>query len=206
LAIEHSRFPRYRLGMASSNHGPVVLVVEDDDDICDLLAELMTMHGYGAVGVRTIQDGLALLRRGLRPRVVVLDPLTRDHASRHLPELTADPAWQPAPVILGVGAGGARAPGEGLLRRHLLPKPLDLGELFEALARYLGRPIAPPEVVTLAAPRARPRGRGWAGETRPFGASRAMPRTLRAQPCALAAEGSSLGVPSIAIQRFSRGA
>ena len=126
--------------MHSPSYGPVVLVVEDDDEVCGLLVELMTMQGYGAIGARTVHDGLAFLRKGLRPRVVVLDPLTRDNAGRHLPELTTDPAWELAPVILGVGTGAPRPPVEGLLRWHPLPKPLDLGELFEVLDRYLGGP------------------------------------------------------------------
>lgn len=119
------------------NNPASILVIEDDDDIRERLTELLTVHGHCAVGARSARDGLALLLSGLRPRVLVLDPFTRDNASLCLPELMADPAWENTPVIIGKGSAASVRAADGLLQCHYLGKRLDLCELFDALARYL---------------------------------------------------------------------
>jgi DNA-binding NtrC family response regulator len=123
--------------MHSPNNPAGILIIEDDDDIRELLAELLTIHGHRAVGARSARDGLALLVSGFRPRVLVLDPFIRDNASLYLAELIDDPAWENTPVIIGRGSAASVRGADGLLQCHFLRKPLDLCELFDALARYL---------------------------------------------------------------------
>ena len=116
---------------------PMVLVVEEDDEVRDSLSELLTERGYLAIGTRTTAAARAILGGGFRPRVIVLDPFTPNGAQQFKTDLRADPTLRRTPVILG--PGGLRKDPTGrpaLPYEHHLRPPLDLKALLHIVHGY----------------------------------------------------------------------
>jgi signal transduction histidine kinase/CheY-like chemotaxis protein len=113
---------------------PLVMIVDDDQDVCIALAALLTKRGYE---VATATDGLAALmqlREGLRPRLIFLDyqmPVMNgeefcDQCARY-PELAA------IPVVI-VSSDTASALKLAKTRaRGVLTKPVPIDKLIDAL-------------------------------------------------------------------------
>ena len=80
--------------------GPV-LVVDDNDETRVLLAQILSIRGYEAIGATDGLDALTWLRSGGRPSVIVLDmrmPNMDGSALQH--ELKADARWAAIPIIV----------------------------------------------------------------------------------------------------------
>jgi len=122
--------------MTMRRDDPSVMVVEDDDDIRESLAEMFTGRGYRALGVATPHRAFELLERGWRPRVIVLDPFTPNDVHGFQSKLAANPTWATIPMIVGPGADPATDAIQGRKQTHFLRKPLNLRDLFEILGRY----------------------------------------------------------------------
>src|SRR5207249_3303598 len=120
-----------------SSYEPVVLIVEEDEQIRDSLSDLLTERGYSTVGVGTAARGFALLGQGFRPRVILLDPYTPNGALGFKRNLAADPVLTGIPVI--VGPGGLKKDPEmrpTLPREHHLRGPLDVQALMQLVRGY----------------------------------------------------------------------
>ena len=122
---------------ASPEGGRLVLVVEDDDWIRSLLAELLTDEGYR---VLEAADGEVALRLAAEhtPDVIVLDlRLPRKSGLDVLTELRSAEATASTPVL--VLSGEVDQLTRRLLARKaqradgVMEKPLDLGEFFHRL-------------------------------------------------------------------------
>ena len=122
--------------MTMRRDDPSVMVVEDDDDIRESLAEMFTGRGYRALGVPSTHKALELLERGWRPRVIVLDPFTPNDARGFQSKLAANPIWATIPMVVGPGASPATDPAPVPRHTHFLSKPLNLRHLFDILGRY----------------------------------------------------------------------
>ncbi len=123
--------------MRNSNLDPVVLVVEEDEQIRESLSDMLTERGYSAVGVGTAVRALALLDQGFRPRVILLDPYTPNGAQQFKADLGANPSLTGIPVI--VGPGGLRNDPRmraTLPREHHLHAPLDVQTLMQLVHGY----------------------------------------------------------------------
>lgn len=115
-----------------------ILVVDDNRDAADVLADLLTMEGHQ---VSVCYDGPSALAkaRSLRPDVAILDigmPLMDGHA---LAMALRSEDWAGGLVLVaatGWGDEDARAKTGRAGFNHHLTKPIDLGEL----ARILGHP------------------------------------------------------------------
>ncbi len=110
-----------------------ILIVEDDDDLRDAAAELLSSAGYSVRGAADGAKALALLRGGFRPVVILLDlmmPVMSGWAFRE--HQLADRALAGIPVVVLsaiVGAERARLPGVAAV----LGKPLDVDTLLDVL-------------------------------------------------------------------------
>ena len=131
--IQRSECPHLRRlvgDMRKSKYGPMVLIVEEDEQIRDSLGDLLTERGCSAIGVATTVRALGLIAQGFRPRVILLDPFTPNGAKQFKVQLGANPAVASTPVI--VGPGGLRNDPEmrpTLPHEHHLRGPLDVQEL-----------------------------------------------------------------------------
>lgn len=104
-----------------------ILIVEDDADVREALADALSEDGTEVVMAVDGIDALARLREGLRPSVILLDlRLPRLGGEGFLRELRADPRFEHVPVITMTGGSGA-AQGTDIVAR--LQKPIDVDDL-----------------------------------------------------------------------------
>lgn len=111
-----------------------VLVVEDDDDLLDSIAEYLVMEGIEPLLASTGDEALAVLRRGPLPDALLLDlGMPGVPGTELLERLREEPAWKAIPVAVM----------SGFSRHHFqyrpapddfLEKPFDLERLNASLS------------------------------------------------------------------------
>ena len=107
-----------------------VLVIEDDPDIREALAEALGYEGYDVLLAENGREGLDVLREHSRPHVILLDllmPVMNGWQFRQ--EQLADPALAGIPVVVV----SASPPGDARPDRYL-PKPFSIDDLLCAVA------------------------------------------------------------------------
>jgi CheY-like chemotaxis protein len=104
-----------------------ILIVEDDADIREALAEAMRDAGADVVVAEDGIDALGKLRSGACPAVILLDlRLPRLGGNEFLVELRSERRFENVPVIT-MTAGSSRAEGDEIVAR--LSKPFDVDDL-----------------------------------------------------------------------------
>src|SRR6266498_5083823 len=94
----------------SSNNPCPVLIVEDDGDLREMMAQLLTLEGFQAASVANGREALEYLNQGARPHVILLDlmmPVMDGWEFRRRQQ--ADPAVADVPVIVLSALDPARA-------------------------------------------------------------------------------------------------
>jgi CheY-like chemotaxis protein len=129
-----------------------VLVVDDDRDVRELLAELLTQEGYHVIMAASAEEALA------RTETVIPDLIVSDlmmpgmDGAELLARLASDARYAAIPTILLTAAGelmAERAVAEAGLRTLLVHKPIRIGEFLHLVswrldnAPSLGRAPAP---------------------------------------------------------------
>lgn len=122
--------------MASSAvaHCPI-LIVEDDADLREMMAQLLTLEGFHTTTVANGREALEYLSRGDRPEVILLDlmmPVMDGWEFRRQQE--ADPSLAGVPVIVLSALDQSRA--SDVHATHFLKKPLDFDRLLDLVRRY----------------------------------------------------------------------
>lgn len=110
--------------------GPVLLVIDDDDDVRLALRLFLEGEGYCVDEAPNGQEALARLRAGLRPHVIVLDlmmPVMNGFEFRE--KQKAAPELRDIPVVIFTAAG-VRGSIDDVT---VLPKPVDTNRLLDAL-------------------------------------------------------------------------
>lgn len=109
-----------------------VLIVEDDRDIRECMADALEVEGYSVALAGNGREALDLLRAGVRPDLILLDllmPVMSGWEFRQ--EQLSDPLLSGIPVVVV----SASAPG-GLRPDRHLPKPFGIDELLEVVAVF----------------------------------------------------------------------
>lgn len=125
--------------MGEDRFGPrLVLLIDDEDDIRDSVAELLRFEGYE---VQTAADGGDALRflatTALLPCVIVLDLMMPDvDGAAFRARQLADPRLASIPVVIMSAAEDVRGAAAALGVRDYLVKPVELTALVERIARY----------------------------------------------------------------------
>jgi two-component system response regulator MtrA len=115
---------------------PAVLIVEDDDGVRGFLTVALESGGYLAVGVRTGEEAMAVLRESPVAAILIDGILPDMHGIRLARAILADPAFERIPISFVTGAIRARrGPVAGV---GALSKPLLAGELLDAVAVLVG--------------------------------------------------------------------
>lgn len=107
---------------------PLVLVIDDDEDVREGLVLLLQSAGYAAVGAANGEEALVMLRDGLNPCLILLDlwmPVKTGWGFRM--EQMRDPRLARIPTVV-LSADEARRDLQGVAAT--LPKPLDFERLF----------------------------------------------------------------------------
>lgn len=113
-----------------------VLLVEDDIDVREAVADTLDEAGYRVSPARNGQEALDMLRSGaVQPRVILLDlmmPVMDGWQFRE--EQLRDPALASIPVVALSAHGGI----EALDAAAHLRKPVELKQLLDTVARFFG--------------------------------------------------------------------
>ncbi len=114
-----------------------ILIVDDDDDIRELLAEFLTDEGYKVLTARNGLDALTQLGAGgARPCLILLDLMMPVmNGFQFLEAFRSDPALTPIPVAV-VSAHAGLGPAErAAIAAPIFAKPLKLSTLLEVVGR-----------------------------------------------------------------------
>jgi len=117
-----------------------LLIIDDDDDLCLALSELLTFEGYSCVCVSDGGEGLRLLEAN-KPDLVILDFVLRDMDGANFLRLKAEmPSAASVPAILVTGR-----PNIGLLdgAAAVLRKPFGIDELVGEIRKHLAAALKP---------------------------------------------------------------
>ncbi|HJR58725.1 MAG TPA: response regulator, partial [Vicinamibacterales bacterium] len=117
---------------------PFALVVEDDQDNCEALAEALKSVGIRALGVSRGLEAVRLAK-ALAPDLIVIDHRLPDITGAEVcRRLRDDPETEPLPVIAVTAAPEAMR-ADGCVADAVLTKPCRL-DTFLAAARLFLRP------------------------------------------------------------------
>jgi CheY-like chemotaxis protein len=109
-----------------------ILLIEDELDIREALAEVLISEGYAVQSAANGQEGLDLLQNHPSPSLILLDlmmPILDGWA--FLSRRMADPQMQHLPVIIMSAADRKRPVGPGLT---FIRKPIDLSDLLKKIS------------------------------------------------------------------------
>ncbi|WP_333681189.1 response regulator [Dyella sp.] len=121
----------------ASGRNPVVLVVDDDEDACELVRNALERDGINVVSASSGEQALTLTR-SLRPAVMVLDILLGDMTGWDvLAAIRADPDHAELPVILCTVTDPDQRTGVLGVVEHLT-KPFDREHLSHLVQRFVG--------------------------------------------------------------------
>jgi DNA-binding response OmpR family regulator len=112
-----------------------VLIVEDDADLRDMMAQLLSIEGFSATTVANGQQALEYLRDHGTPKLILLDlmmPVMDGWEFRR--EQRRNPAISAVPVVVLSALDKARA--VDLSADAFLKKPLDFDHLLELVRNY----------------------------------------------------------------------
>jgi CheY-like chemotaxis protein len=118
---------------------PTVLIVEDDDHIREALAETLIDHGFSVQTASNGCEAIDVLRgAAVRPQLILLDlmmPVMDGWAFRTAQ--LADPTLSHIPVVILSAVRDLRRQGTQLRAAAVLPKPLDVPRLLDAIERHV---------------------------------------------------------------------
>jgi CheY-like chemotaxis protein len=119
-----------------------VLVVDDDIDTRDIMADLLRKAGYSVVTASNGSEALALLAR-LRPKLILLDvqmPVMNGAEFREAHR--RDQSLIRIPTIVITGAASEPVLDIGI--DVALTKPVRAGEVMRLVRRHCGEPVGVP--------------------------------------------------------------
>lgn len=114
-----------------------ILVVDDDPDIRDIVADILSDEGYRAYSAENGRQALHMLRAGLRPDLILLDmmmPELDGWGFRAEQRRCADLAG--IPVVLFTAHELPVNAAEEMQVAGLLKKPIRLAQLLDAVRRH----------------------------------------------------------------------
>lgn len=111
-----------------------ILLVEDDDDLRETIAVVLSFHGYAVDAVANLADARRQLRE-TKPHVVVVDALLGGESARALLEdiVGLDEQARPPTLIVSGSPAAERLAHDFAL--PLLCKPFDVDQLIDHVER-----------------------------------------------------------------------
>jgi CheY-like chemotaxis protein len=112
-----------------------VLIIEDDADLREMMAQLVALEGHEACTVANGREALDYLRHAERPDLILLDlmmPVMDGWEFRR--EQRNDPTIADVPVVVLSALDPSRAADIGAI--EFLKKPLDFDRLLELVRQY----------------------------------------------------------------------
>jgi CheY-like chemotaxis protein len=112
-----------------------VLIVEDDADLREMMAQLLSLEGFRTETVANGRDALEYLQQGRAPELILLDlmmPVMDGWEFRR--RQREDPRLAKVPVVVLSALDASRA--ADVDGAAFLKKPLDFDRLLELVRRY----------------------------------------------------------------------
>jgi CheY-like chemotaxis protein len=114
-----------------------VLVVEDHALSRESLIDILEAEGYRVVSAVNGQEALDLLRRGLRPCVILLDlAMPVMDGAAFCKEQQREPALAAIPVVVMTGVQDSPQQAFEIAAGHYFLKPYSVQDLLDTIARY----------------------------------------------------------------------
>lgn len=116
-----------------------LMIVEDDTDIREALAELLMDAGYQVTTAVNGADALEVLRRAPLPNLILLDlmmPVMDGFAFRE--EQRKVPAWAAVPVLLMSADGNIASKQAKAQAAAYVRKPIDIHDLLALISQHCG--------------------------------------------------------------------
>jgi CheY-like chemotaxis protein len=121
--------------MSSARRDKSILVVEDDPDIRDTIADILSDEGYTVLSAKHGAEGLDCLRTASQlPSIIILDlmmPVMDGIGFRE--EQRKNPDWADIPVLILSADRSSRDKAEAMQARGYLQKPFDIDQLLSLL-------------------------------------------------------------------------
>lgn len=117
-----------------------ILLVEDDDDVREALADVLRDAGYDVAWAADGAEAIRLLRAGLRPAAIVLDlmmPVMNGFQFRA--EQLSDPDLARIPVILVSADRSLDRDARAMDVAARVTKPAQVEDLLATIAQVAGR-------------------------------------------------------------------
>lgn len=116
--------------------GTVIMIVDDDLDLRECLADVLTMEGYEARPLRSADSAWTQLLGGTKPAAIILDQWIAGMSSgEFVRRLRASP-FADVPVLMLSGSPAARKLGQDL--DAVLQKPVENTTLVRAVDKLIG--------------------------------------------------------------------
>lgn len=123
--------------MTTSKSSDVVLLVDDDADIRAVISLVLDVRGFTVVSLANGREALEWLRSEGRACVILLDLMMPELNGWEFRQLQVqDPELADIPVVILSGVGRLEDEADVLRAEAILPKPVDLAELTETVARH----------------------------------------------------------------------
>jgi len=117
----------------------LILLVEDDRDIRETIADALEDAGYAVEGAVDGLDALERLRSAKRlPKLILLDlMMPRMNGVQFCEEKRKVPEWAPIPIVVLSADAQAKQKTEACSVASYLKKPVKLNALYETVASAL---------------------------------------------------------------------
>jgi len=120
-----------------------ILIVEDDHDVAQSVAEVLQSSGYGTGIAANGREALDYLQRNTQTDLILLDmmmPVMDGWQFRE--EQRKLPALDSIPVVIVTADGNARGKAEAIQAAGLVSKPVTIDGLLNEVERICGIPDA----------------------------------------------------------------
>jgi DNA-binding response OmpR family regulator len=117
-------------------NGTVVIIVDDDSDLRECLADILTMEGYEARPMRSADSAWTAMLGGTKPAAIVLDQWIVGMSSGEFVRRLRASRFADVPVLMLSGAPATRKLGQDL--DAVLQKPVENTTLVRAVDKLIG--------------------------------------------------------------------
>jgi CheY-like chemotaxis protein len=123
-----------------------ILLVEDDADIRESVREVLEDEGYGIAEASHGREALERLGSAQAlPDLILLDLMMPVmNGLQFHQELVKNQVWAEIPIVILSADADARVKAEALRAADVIEKPVELGRLFQAVARALQKSAPSP--------------------------------------------------------------
>ena len=120
-----------------------LMIVDDDDDLRDALADVMIAQGYEVAAFADARAALTALEEGITPFVILLDLMMPGMSGWEFRAAQLEnPTLALIPVVVVTAAGNLSDGARTLSNVEVLYKPFELEILLPLVARYAAAPRA----------------------------------------------------------------